>query len=114
VTKCKEKKKMIKLEVENSQPIDIINCRVLAIIPQENPYSYEDLPKPHITCCGINVSVEFEKEPDSTKEYIAGIVSKGKTVKCWIIKDNNRIPIDIHGGNVGKCYFGYINPTIFN
>ena len=104
----------MKLEIENCEPICLNECRVLAVIPQEQPYSYEDLPKPHIKCCGLNVCLEFTEEPEQTKSYIADIVSKAKTVKCWIVKDSNRIPVDIHGGNVGKCYFGYINPTIFD
>jgi len=114
-TKPTMTKKELKLEVENcDNSIELINCRVLAIIPQEQPYSYEDQPQPHIKRCGLNVGLEFVKEPDQTKRYITDIVAKGGTVKCWIIKDDNRIPVDIHGGNVGKCYFGYINSTIFD
>jgi len=111
---AEDTKKIMKLEIDGFETIPLIKCRVLSTIPQYPSYSYEEQEVTDIKCCGLCVSLEFAKESQIINEYMTELILKRETIKGWIVKDSNRIPVDIHGGNVGKCYFGYINPTIFD
>ena len=96
----------MKLLLDNGMERELSNVKCLAIIPQR-----EDT---HITCCGLNIRMEHNsRTEDSLDDYITGFVSKAKTVHGYLINDSVKIPIDIHGGNTNLCYFGYINPSIF-
>lgn len=96
----------MKLELENGLRRELSNIKVLAIIPKNI-----DIPE---KCCGLNIRMEHnQKTENDFDDYITSYVSKAKTVHGYIIGDNIRVPIDIHGGNTNECYFGYINPTIF-
>jgi len=96
----------MKLEINKKLNLSLTNFRFLAIVPQ-----FYNTP---LTCCGLNVSMEFDKRKESKKfqQHMIDIFSKKQTVRAYVITSNCRIPVDIHGGNVGECYFGYINPTI--
>ena len=97
----------MKLELENGLVRELSSVKILAIIPKTL----------HIPekCCGLNIKMEHnQKIENDFDEYITSYVSKAKTVHGYIINDNVRVPIDIHGGNTNECYFGYINSTIFN
>ncbi len=96
----------MKLELKNGLTRKLSSVKILAIIPNSL-----DIP---IKCCGLNIRMEHnQKTENNFDDYITSYVSKSKTVRGYIIGDNIRIPIDIHGGNTNECYFGYINPTIF-
>jgi len=94
------------LDIENcDEPIELTDCRVLAIIHEREGF---------VKYCGINIRLSFCEEPQKTKKYIQDKIIEGETIKCWINKDGNRIPADIHGGDIDKCYHAYINPTLFS
>jgi hypothetical protein len=97
----------MKLKLNNGMERELSNVKCLAIIPKR-----EDT---HITCCGLNIRMEHNsRTEDSFDDYITSFVSKSKTVHGYLIDHKVKIPIDIHGGNTNLCYFGYINPSIFD
>lgn len=97
-----EQKKIILRVRSNGMEKDLSDVKVLAVIPWSE----------NIVCCGLNVRMAYETENDTDK-YLTDIVSKGEVVRIHLVSEAFNIPVDIHGGNVGECYFGNINPTVF-
>jgi len=96
----------MKLKLDNGMERELSSVKCLAIIPKRHDT--------HITCCGLNIRMEYNSiTEDDFDNYITSFVSKSKTVHGWLINEDMKIPIDIHGGNTNQCYFGYINPSIF-
>lgn len=96
----------MKLTLENGMARELSDIKVLAIIPQGNDT--------HIKCCGLNIrmnhNIRMENDFDN---YITAFISNRKVVHGYIVSKTVKVPIDISGGNTNECYFGYINPTIF-
>ena len=95
------------LRLDNGMELLLDCARVLAIIPKRE--NFDD------RVCGINVSLEFSHESEEIEEFVLKEIHSGDHfAKGTILINGNKIPVDIHGGNAGEAYFGYVNPTLFN
>jgi len=101
---------MNKLLIEDTDlELDITDITVLAIIPTV----VNEEEKKNARNTGLNLCIDFDYEEHEFRQHmINGIINGGNGgwVRCIIVSGDYRIPIDIHGGNMGECYFGYINP----
>ena len=95
----------MELEINNMR-LKLSDVKVLGIMSEP-----QGLDK---RCCGINISLEYAKEDqsDDVEKHIESFICSCGNAHGYIIKGLNRIPIDLHGGNIDECYFGYINPTL--
>ena len=77
--------------------------------------------KPEITGeIARNASLEYNKEdvPEDIGDYMSRHIrfdpEGDGIVKVYVESDGNRVPVDLHGGNVNECWHGFINTSIFN
>jgi len=72
---------------------------------------------------GLNMCLVFSDTIKSEKRAYDDLVLNFKRKKIDVFtiylcgKNGVKIPVEIHGGNVGSptsCYFGYINPLMFD
>ncbi|MFA7219083.1 MAG: hypothetical protein WC119_00965 [Synergistaceae bacterium] len=93
---------MNKLLIEGTDlTLDIRRMDILAIIPQSK---HKEAHK----ACGLNISIDYDFAERAFEEHMNRVIGGGDWVRCIIEYDDYRIPIDIHGGNINKSYFGYI------
>ena len=94
------------LDFKDGYQIELSDIEILAIVSKSE----------HIKCRGLNVCMIFDEENVSSEslQEINTLIGSGKILEAHVVTNDYKIPVDIHGGNVGQCYFGYVNPTLFD
>ena len=103
----------MKMVLEDGRSHKLTKARVNAVISREL-CRVDD-----VRLYGINVTLEYDKDdvPEGIIEYLTSHIRWKPVgdgiVRVYVEYNGNRVPVDIHGGNVDECWHGFINTTIW-